>query len=163
MALTTNTKRPEGTQHSISSEKGGDAHVGDLDQSAIDILAIHALNRDTNYFVSLKHRLESERDLMVNTPPDNVVVLSHEDERILATRLDRNGIRLMPCDESIIKMALSVFDDLSARRNTNGIRHTEFIIFDHGEAFVAAVAWDDSPKVSMVIFADEIVVLDEQM
>lgn len=115
------------------------------------------------YLIAFKHRIESERELFATTPRNKVLVLSKEDNRILAAQMDREEIRSIPCEEQIITSALQVFDMVTTLKPREGISHTVMIVFDHGEAFVADVAWDENPKVAMTVVGDEIVVLDEHL
>ena len=118
---------------------------------------------DRAYLIAFKHRVESERDFFMRTPRDHVVALSYEDNRILVTQLDRNGICSLPCDEHIISKALQVLDIVASLKESNGIQHTVFIVFDHREALVADVAWNEGDKVVMTVVSDEIIVLDERL
>jgi pyruvate/oxaloacetate carboxyltransferase len=120
------------------------------------------VNCDINYFVNLKHRFERERALITSTPQDHVIALSREADRILAVRLDRDGICSMPCDKSIIARVLSTLDIAISLNDQNNLRHTVAVVFDNGEAFVVALTWDDSPQMTMTVYANEVLVINEQ-
>ena len=115
--------------------------------------------------LALKHRLESEKELLQSTSPDHALSLYHEVNRIVGAQLDRNDISKMPVGASFVENALVMFDHVKSMQ-TEGIQHTMVIILDSVTGFeaLANVAWDDETKISMAVQVDrDMIVLDESL
>lgn len=122
------------------------------------------LPQGIEYFIELKHKLESERSLLAGIPRDNGLVLNRLSDRIVAAPLTRQEISSLPCEKSIIKKALNLFDSIAALdESADRLRHTFAIVFDRGEVSFVGLTWDDAPKIAMAVFTDSFLVLDEQM